>query len=238
MTRATRSLFVLTCLFALAPVYGNSVPPDAAPAAAASEHSHTIYLVRHGAYDMKAKADPAVGPSLTPLGISQAKLVAARLRALPVRFDSMTSSTMTRARETAAVIHESLTEVPLDSTPLLSECTPPAFQAISGESTDEMTKCATRLDEAFGTLITPTPGADRNDLLVCHGNVIRYFVSKALRIDPRSWLGMTVAHASLTVIRVRADGSMKVIGVGDVGHIPANLQSWGTKGDAELVVLK
>jgi serine/threonine-protein phosphatase PGAM5 len=194
-----------------------------------------LYLVRHGAYEANPKADPQLGPSLTPLGIAQARLIGARLRGMPVHFDSITSSAMTRARETAAVMHETLTDVPLDSSPLLSECTPPTTRSLQGESEQEMTACANRLDTVFSQRFIPSTNADRNEVLVCHGNVIRYLVMKALRQDPKAWLNMTVAHASLTIIRVQADGTMTVLGVGDVGHIPPNMLSWGTKADPQLV---
>jgi len=63
---------------------------------AGTHFTHTLYLVRHGAYDTTARADPEIGPGLTPLGIAQARLVAARLRGLPVHLDSMTRSTESR----------------------------------------------------------------------------------------------------------------------------------------------
>lgn len=201
---------------------------------ACAEHVRTLYLVRHGAYVPDPKADPQAGPGLTPLGIAQARLIGARLAGMPVHFDSMTSSPLARAHETAAVIHETLKDVPFDSSPLLRECTPPT----SGQSGKEMAECAGHLDTVFEKRFTPSPDVDRNELLVCHGNVIRYLVLKALHQDPRGWLAMTVAHASLTVVRINADGSMNVLGVGDVGHIPPNLVSWGTSSDPQLVTPK
>jgi serine/threonine-protein phosphatase PGAM5 len=203
-----------------------------------AEHVRTLYLVRHGAYLPDPKADPKAGPSLTALGIAQARMIGARLASMPVHFDAITSSTLTRAHETAAIIHETLKDVPFDSTPLLSECTPPASRALQGESSKEMAECASRLDTVFEKRFTPAADADRNELLVCHGNVIRYLVLKALHQDPKGWLDMTVAHASLTIVRVRADGSMSVLGVGDVGYIPPNLVSWGTSSDPQLVTPK
>jgi hypothetical protein len=78
------------------------IPPMAVAQDASKDHFiHTLYLIRHGAYDTEATADPETGPDLTPLGIAQARLVAARLRGVPVHWDSMTSSTMARAREPA-----------------------------------------------------------------------------------------------------------------------------------------
>ena len=96
-----------------------------------------LYLVRHGAYVADRNADPQLGPGLTPLGIAQARLVAARLNGSGVTFDSMTSSTLQRARDTAAVMHETLANVPLAQSALLSECTPPVFEPAAGEAARE-----------------------------------------------------------------------------------------------------
>ena len=69
-------------------------------------------------------------------------------------------------------------------------------------------------------------------MLVAHGNVIRYLVTKALGVDTTAWLEMSVHHASLTVIRVEPDGRFKVIAVGDSGHLPPSLMT-GATGDPE-----
>jgi serine/threonine-protein phosphatase PGAM5 len=204
--------------------------------AAESTAPRTLYLVRHGAYVPDRNADPKSGPGLTPLGVAQARLVAARLNGSGVAFDSMTSSTLLRARETAAVMHETLRSVPLAQSPLISECTPPLPEAAEGETARERAECARQLDQAFEHFFTAAKGAKRsNDILVAHGNVIRYLVMKALQADTRAWLGMSVAHASLTVIQVQPDGTMKVLAVGDSGHIPAPLLSWGDQNDPQLV---
>lgn len=195
---------------------------------------HTLYLVRHGAYVPDRHADPKLGPGLTALGISQARLIAARLSGSGVSFDSMTSSTLLRARETAAVMHQTLANVPLGQSPLISECTPPLPE--KGDDEVVRAECAKQLDQAFAEFFTVAKGARRSDILVAHGNVIRYLVVKALKVDPRAWPGMSVAHASLTVIQVQPDGSMKVLAVGDSGHIPGPLLSWGDANDRQLVV--
>ena len=199
--------------------------------AAESNFTRTIFLVRHGTYVPDPKADPESGPGLTPLGIAQARLTAARLAALPIRFQSITSSTLTRAQQTAAEIRLQLPEVPGSASPQLSECTPPMTQT----ATVEQASCKQQLDAAFAKFAAPALDSDKNDLLVCHGNVIRYFVTKALGVDTRAWPAMSVAHASLTLIRIRKDGSMQVIAVGDTGHIPPNLQSFGSDADPQLL---
>jgi len=197
--------------------------------------THTVYLIRHGAYVADRNADPQLGPGLTALGVAQARLIAARLSGAGVTFDAMTSSTLQRARDTAAVMHETLSSVPVGQSPLLRECMPPVFESVEAEAA-ERAACAKQLDQAFAEFFTPAKNANRNDILVAHGNVIRYLVMKALQVDSRAWLSMTVAHASLTVIRVQADGSIKVLAVGDSGHIPSPLLSWGDANDRQLAV--
>jgi len=205
-------------------------------AAAQTQPTHTLYLVRHGAYVADRNADPQLGPGITALGVAQARLIAARLSGSGIKFDSMTSSTLQRARDTAAVMHETLSSVPLAQSPLLSECMPPLFETAEGEDAHARAACAKQLDQAYAEFFAVARNAKRDDILVAHGNVIRYLVTKALRVDTRAWLGMTVAHASLTVIQVQPDGSAKVLAVGDSGHIPGPLLSWGDANDRQLAV--
>jgi serine/threonine-protein phosphatase PGAM5 len=199
--------------------------------------SRTLYLIRHGAYDTSQKTDSEAGPGLTALGIAQARLVAARLRGMPVHFSLMTSSKMTRAQETAAVIHETLPEVPMTQSDSLRECTPPMRDEKKPDERrgKEERECEATLDQAFAQYFTPAQHVGESDVLVAHGNVIRYLVARALGVDTSSWNGMAVAHASLTVIRVRPNGAMVVLSVGDVGHLPPNVQSWGSAADPQLV---
>jgi len=230
--RTTAVVLVLLC------VYSTVAAAAEVPGASEALHSRTLYLIRHGSYDEHAEAAPEKGPGLTALGIAQARLVAGRLRAASVHFDSITSSTLTRAEQTAAVIHESLPDVPLTEQSALVECAPPSTVELHGENLDEATACAKRLDEVFRDRFKPSVGAEVNEVIVAHGNVIRYLVAKALGVDTRHWAAMSVAHTSLTIIRVRRDGRMVVLAVGDVGHLPPNLQSWGGKADPQLTVPK
>jgi serine/threonine-protein phosphatase PGAM5 len=198
--------------------------------------TRTLYLVRHGAYDADRKVDSDAGPGLTALGIAQARLLAARLGGLRGHFEVITSSTMTRAIDTAAVVHETLSEVPVRKSSGLRECTPPTYGKVDGDSEAEQRICARRLDEAFRQYFVPSQGAEQRDLLICHGNVIRYFVAKALGVDTRTWPLVTVAHASITVIQITPLGTFRVLSVGDVGHLPPNMQSWGDATDPNLAV--
>jgi serine/threonine-protein phosphatase PGAM5 len=205
-----------------------------APAFAADVPAvRTLYLVRHGAYLPDRTADPNLGPGISTLGIAQARLTGARFRAMPVTFESVTSSALTRAKETAAIIHEQIGDTKTSASPLLNECTPPVAFALN-ESESALKACKQRLDSAFAHYFKPGRAGNSHEILVAHGNVIRYLVTKALGVDTRMWTGMSVAHASVTIIQVHANGAVGIIAVGDIGHIPANMQSWGDDADPNL----
>lgn len=187
----------------------------------------TVYLIRHGEYDHTDKRDPDVGRALVPLGVAQARIVGARLRGLPVEMTSLHSSTMTRARQTALVIGEEFPDLDLQTSRMIRECTPPTWRQdiMDGEEEADLEACTTQLEEAFPVYFSPSPDADRHDTIVCHGNVIRYFVTKVLGVDTNAWLGMSIGNCSLTVVTIKADGSMKLLSFGDVGHLPPNLST-------------
>jgi len=196
----------------------------------------TIYLIRHGEYDQKDTSDSDIGKKLTPLGIAQARLLSARLKGMPVEFTSLTSSTVTRAIETAMVINQGLPELKLEQSDLIRECTPPTRRKDIMKETDslELIECKTNLEKAFEEIFIPSPDSkDRNDIIICHGNVIRYFVTKVLNVDTMSWLQMSITNCSLTIIRVLPDGTMKLDTFSDYGHIPENMRTF-TGGDNEI----
>ncbi|MEO8198759.1 MAG: phosphoglycerate mutase family protein, partial [Thermoanaerobaculia bacterium] len=76
----------------------------AAPGVAPPAGVRTLYLVRHGAYDLEDPRDEDVGKGLLPIGVAQARLAGDRLRGLPFTFDAVLASPLTRARQTAEVI--------------------------------------------------------------------------------------------------------------------------------------
>jgi len=212
-------MLVLACLF------GTPSLAVAQDAPEGGDGVRTVYLIRHGEYDHDDERDPFVGKGLVPLGIAQARILGARLRGMPVEFDSLHASTMTRARQTAQIIGEEFPELELEISPLIRECTPPTWRkdVMADEKPEELEACTRQLEEAFPVFLAPSPERDRHDLVVCHGNVIRYFVTRVLGVDTESWLRMSIGNCSLTVIKIMPDGSKKLLSFGDVGHLPPNL---------------
>ena len=188
----------------------------------------TIILVRHGVYDETDPRDAEVGKALLPEGREQARLTGERLAGWPERIDVLRASTMTRARETAEIIARSLPGLTLVLDRDLRECEPPGTHqaTMTGLDPGDPDSCAARLDADLARYFRPSPERDSTEVLVCHGNVIRWLTCRALGADPKLWLRMSLANCSLTVIQVQPNGTFKITGVGDRGHLPVALQTW------------
>lgn len=84
--------------------------------------SRHLILIRHGQYDQTSSDDKL--RSLTELGRSQAGLTGQRLKEFTMPYTRLVSSTMTRARETTAIVCESLPNVPVETCEMLAEGAP------------------------------------------------------------------------------------------------------------------
>lgn len=191
-------------------------------AGVASAGTRTLYLIRHGEYDHHDTLAADVGKGLVPLGREQAELTAKRLDRMGIHFDTLFVSSLTRARETAAIIAKKLKYLEPRVDPDLSECTPPTRREdiMDRLEAGEADACRDQLDRAYERYFRPTEGDDVNELLVCHANVIRYLWCKALDVDTEAWLNMVMANCGITVIDVREDGSVRPVTYDDFAHIP------------------
>ena len=82
-----------------------------------------------------------------------------------------------------------------------------------------------RIEAAFRKYIhraDPDQTQDSVDILVCHGNVIRYFVCRALQFPPEAWLRFAVHNGSITVMSVNKKGDVIVTALGESGHLPVD----------------
>ena len=187
----------------------------------------TIVLIRHGEY-AHGDESPDEGQLVT-LGRQQSRLVAARLDAWPIEFDSIQASTMNRARETGEIIAEWFPRLELTLHDDIRECTMATRRQDIMDDLEpgEAEDCERTLEGAFERIfVPPTKGRDEFDIVVCHGNIIRWVVTKVLEVDTEAWLQMSIANCSITVVQVRTDGSMKLIAFADSGHIPYEMTSY------------
>ena len=58
------------------------------------------------------------------------------------------------------------------------------------------------------------------EIIVCHGNIIRYMFCRALQLPPECWLRMSIFNCSLTYIMIPANGYATCRFLGDIGHLP------------------
>lgn len=182
----------------------------------------TIILVRHGQYIQASKEQKEV---LTTLGRQQALYVGKRLRENR-KIDRIVHSTMPRAVETAAIIKRALDyRGQFESCDQLRECIP-GFpkeyrQRYGYTDLKKLAKDQAQADRAFKKYFT-SPKKDSVEVLVCHGNLIRYLVCKLLNIDSLRWRNMDIQQCGISVIELRSKGTNRkvLISHNDVGHIP------------------
>jgi serine/threonine-protein phosphatase PGAM5 len=150
---------------------------------------------------------------------------------MPVKMTRVFCSDFRRARETADDIAAILGLAAARDT-LLRECTPSTDREdiMKREKSADVATCEARLDAAWKAHMVPATGGDQHDVLVCHGNVIRWWVARTVGMDMKRWLSMDIGNGSLTVVAVRSDGTPRLVSYSDVGHIPVDVQTWSGRG--------
>ncbi|HEY4224018.1 MAG TPA: histidine phosphatase family protein [Myxococcota bacterium] len=184
---------------------------------------HYLYVVRHGIYDRDNTAvDDRSHNGINAKGHEQARLAGVRLASLPLHIDHLVSSEFLRAKETADDIGKVLHLTPARDA-LLNECTPTT-------TTTTNAACDAARAAAWSRWFVATPARDTVDVLVSHGNVIRWTLLRALGVDTRSWPQLDSANGSLTIFAVAPDGSAHLVSYDDVGHLPVSIQTWAGSG--------
>jgi len=153
-------------------------------------------------------------------------------------------SNLARAKETAEIIASHLSGVEYAGPdPDLNEGYPchtiPGSKA-SDSNIKKLDDSHPRLEAAFQKIFyrappPPEPMDSTNDktnrkdqmkikheyeIIVCHANVIRYFLCRALQIPPEAWLRLSTFNCSLTYLAIRPTGTVSCRMLGDIGHIP------------------
>ena len=185
--------------------------------------SRHLILVRHGQYNLDGETDTQ--RYLTTLGRSQASGTGARLAELGLPYTHIIRSNMTRAIETADLISKHLPEVkmlpaegilregsPIRPEPLVSSWRPDHYYFTDGA----------RIEAAFRKHFHRAEADQQEDsyeIVVCHANVIRYFVCRALQFPPEAWLRISLKHASLTWLTIRPNGRVSIRALGEAGHL-------------------
>jgi serine/threonine-protein phosphatase PGAM5 len=155
----------------------------------------------------------------------------------PCKIKALRVSGMTRAKETADIIASFLPGVEyVEPDPLLSEGRP-SHHIPSGKVSDKIIEATDhnhpRIEEAFQKYFhrADPPSEEANpqsdgepqhqfEIVVCHANVIRYFLCRALQLPPEAWLRYCPFNCSLTYMTIRPTGTVSCRMLGDIGHLP------------------
>ena len=63
-------------------------------------------------------------------------------------------------------------------------------------------------------------GQDEYDILICHGNVIRYMFCRALQFPSCAWLRFSIYNCGVTWLSIDESGYVSSREMGNVGFIP------------------
>lgn len=195
-----------------------------------------LVLVRHGQYVRGDKDEDKV---LTPLGREQAELTGKRLKNLIEHLKEgenevsvqLTMSTMARAKETANIILKHLSPEVAESAKscdLIREgapCEPIPRAKDWKPAPAEFYAEGARIEAAFRNYVHRADPEQKNnsiEILVCHGNVIRYFACRALQLPPEAWLRISLQNGSLTILSIRPSSNVSLSALGESGHLPTS----------------
>ncbi|CAI9557213.1 unnamed protein product [Staurois parvus] len=184
-----------------------------------------IFLVRHGQYNVAGETDSE--RVLTPLGREQANLTGQRLANLGYTYNEVTYSTLHRAKETSEIIGQHLQGVKSTGSDLLREGAPIRPDPPSHDWKPDIVyfEDGPRIESAFRSYIHRADYEQKDEsyeIIVCHDNVIRYIVCRALQLPPEAWLRMDLNHGSITELVIHHNGNVTLRMLGDAGYMPTS----------------
>lgn len=193
----------------------------------------SLYLIRHGQHHSEKFVDDPLGTHLTSMGQEQVLLTAYRLREVPVQ--KIHFSSMYRTAETALRIADILCEVDpgieLHHSKGLWECIPVVPDKLAEDfalmySAQELTSGEEHARIVFDRYFKRALGEDKTEVIVSHGNLIRYLVLRVLQVSPQAWINMEINNCGISQVVIKPDGEMKLISYNDVGHLPIHLRTF------------
>nr|XP_045013676.1 serine/threonine-protein phosphatase PGAM5, mitochondrial isoform X4 [Jaculus jaculus] len=133
--------------------------------------------------------------------------------------------TLTPLVETTDIISKHLPGVSRVSTDLLREGAPiePDPPVSHWKPEAVYYEDGARIEAAFRNYIHRADAKQEEDsyeIFICHANVIRYIVCRALQFPPEGWLRLSLNNGSITHLVIRPSGRVALRTLGDTGFMP------------------
>lgn len=208
-----------------------------------------LHLVRHGQMDYAGKERGTLGQGLTILGQDQARLTAQRLRSLPVtkiHHSSLRRAAETAALIGEALPAASLhaTRLLWECIPYL----PDEFRSWytyylskgrfsrdvtfplnyrqwmnlwpEGTPWEVIEEGQSQAEKAYQRYFRRTRSADSHEVIVAHGNLIRFFICRVLALPLENWTSLDIRNCAISEIVISNDNVPVLISHNDAGHLP------------------
>lgn len=191
-----------------------------------------LILIRHGHYVNATKPGATDREKvLSELGKQQAELTGLYLQDFfcqGTREETIEvqSSDLTRASETAETIAQKISGGRFQTDSLFREGWPgqPFPGGNSKHSEEDDGRMQLACDFLFHHQVDDPDWIYR--VIVCHANIIRYFICQALGISAKGVWGLfEINHCSITRIDLYEDRSRKIVAVNETGHLPETLKT-------------
>lgn len=178
-----------------------------------------IILIRHGETEANIKTD---APSkLTIKGKKQIDALAKELRNL--KLDAVFSSDSERASLTAKEIHKFHKQAKFVETEELQEIYrliiggPPK----TGTRPNRFEEDLSRAERIWKKMLN---WKYKNVAVVCHGNIIRFFLSRVIRAQRRHFYNIEINPTSFSIIAVKKK-EPRIVSINNIAHLPKKLLS-------------
>ena len=214
-----------------------------------------LYLVRHGQTNRASPPFDALGNGLTDLGREQAELTAQRLRALPIdiihhsplRRAAETAKVIAAACPDVPVRPARLLQecIPYLPAPFIEWYTSSSDEEIwekrqhlpsdlkpwldmwaAGTEWSRIEQGMQQARRSFEKYFVPAHRSTRHEIVVCHGNILRYFVCRALNVAEDAWIQTDVHNCGISEILVEPNGRTMLVSHNDTGHLPYPLRTY------------
>lgn len=182
-----------------------------------------LYLIRNAQY---AREEESQEGTLTLEGTEQRLRTAHAIAHLPVR--AIHCSPYKQVRQTAHILAQAFGISPSE-TPLLRQYD--TFTMNDGTLTRAQLLQAAdsqhqQLEAATVVFIQPPPSHDDlHEVIVCHANIIRDMICRALGVNPASWAHMVIHNCGISCLAIDEAGNVELLSYNDVNHLPDHLQT-------------